>query len=214
MEPAEGVTPAHVKVSVDPRRLAPANYSAQLVFTTDSAASAHTNVKVAVAAPVTPPSSVISQKDAKSTPVQTKPGIPSQPDATQTASARLPTNEPAASQPNPGPKPEAVPAQPLPELVDCNASNYHRKRNGTLVWEGSLEPEGVLVIGGPYPALAGGKITDGEFPGCEISFKSYTSGIMIDEMPTKPDHFSRVKLHNSSTKRLSLIQLNWTSEKK
>jgi serine/threonine-protein kinase len=215
--PTEGVTPAHLTVSVDPRRLAPANYSAQLIFTGEASVSVRTNVKVAVTAPAAHPSPAESQqKDTNAAPIQAKSGVPAatQPGTKQGVPLKSPP--PVEVPPQPGPTAESkapvISQQPLPDVANCDT--YRGSRDGTLTWEGSLDPDGVLVIGGSLPQLAGGKITQGRFPYCAVSVGSLTSGIMIDEMPSLPDHFSRVKLHNSSAQRLNTVILRWTMPKK
>jgi hypothetical protein len=77
---------------------------------------------------------------------------------------------------------------------------------------GGLEPGGSLVIGGSDEHLAGGKTKGSRFPGCPITVNSSTNGIRIDEPPRREDGYSRVKLHNASSTRISQIELRWSIE--
>jgi len=261
--PLSGQVPAQVSISVDPARLAPGTYSAQVVFAAAGGnAAVGTNVKVRIAAPAVPPP---PPKGAPPAPAPvSKPQAPTissfsveprtiergqsatlnwsasgatelsldqnigaipatgarqvSPAATTnyTLTARGPggtTNRmltlevTAPPQPQPPPSPRYV----APPPVNCQATEYTGRKSGSLRWNGAvLPPDGELVFGGPDERLAGGKAGGQSLPGCDVTLTPGTTGIVIEDPPSRADGFRRLKIRNASKGPLSSVEIRWS----
>ena len=106
--------------------------------------------------------------------------------------------------------PPAAPPPPPPPVIDCHAPTYTGLHYGTLRWQnGVLDPDAVLVIGGPDQNLMGGRLGGQRLPGCDVTVTPATAGISIEDLPSRADGFRRVKVRNTAKAAISLVEIQW-----
>ena len=204
-QPAQGVTPQDVTVTVDPRTLTPgSSLTTLLIFSTAGGAPAQAKVKVNVRGrPPEITTSLPPKLPAGGNPPSTKSPAGKEPTKKEPTLPVVPSpaTQPPAVVPQP-PPPAVTPPSPPPEIVDCHAATYGGLRFGNLVWTGVLAPNGTQVIDN---ATARGK----PFPGCDVTVKAVTPGISIEEAPSRADGFRRVRVRNTTAASVAAVELRW-----
>jgi eukaryotic-like serine/threonine-protein kinase len=206
--PQSGTTPASIVVSVDPAHLNPGSHTGTLAFTgRDTPSKRNLSVKVIIDRPQQQPEQkkvettqgpLVGAK--KTTAVKT-----TQPDIK--THMEQPITEPVVT-------PIVTPPIEKPKLlpiVDCHTTNYHGPSiGGTLKWlGGSLDPNGLLVLGDSLGNVAGGRVTGQALPGCDVSVSIDTSELELVEKPSQQNNFRQVKVRNKSGIPISNIEVQW-----
>jgi hypothetical protein len=207
--PRSGTTPASIVVSVDPTHLDPGSHAGTLTFTgRDTPSKSNLNVRVVVDRKPEPKKIEITQTPpgGKQTTAIKPPPVDSRP-RVETTQPVKPIESVVVTQTEPPP----VEKPKLPPVVDCHASNYPGRQSGILKWlGGSLDPNGVLVMGDSRGNVAGGAVTGTPLPGCDVSVSLDTNEMEIVERPSSQNNFRQVKLRNKSSGLVSNFELHWS----
>jgi len=183
--------PTHTaEISVDTGKLAPGEYSGLLLVQAGSDTQ-HVVVKIAVQPEPKP-----ADTGRGNPPVVQQPPPKVVPPKNDTN-----TNTPLRPQPDP----------PVTEqAVDCKSSKWFGVDRGRLRWSGDLPPGGFVLLGRELKTIngAGGTWSGQAIPGCEINVTKLTPEISI-EPPSAGDHFSRLRVRNTSPNALSSFSLSW-----
>jgi serine/threonine-protein kinase len=209
--PQSGTTPASIVVSVDPTHLDPGSHAGTLTFAgRDTPSKSNLNVRVIVdrkpepkkvEITQTPPGGKQQTTATKPPPVDSRPRV-------ETTQPAKPVEPVVLTQTDP--PPVEKPRQ-LPPVVDCHASNYPGRQSGILKWlGGSLDPNGVLVMGDSRGTVAGGAVTGTPLPGCDVSVSLDTNEMEIVERPSPQNNFRQVKIRNKSSGAVSNFELHWS----
>jgi serine/threonine-protein kinase len=210
--PSSGNTPGSATVSVNSASLAPGPYTGLLVVSLEDQPVKPKTVKVSLTVQEAPKPPV----DLKP-PVEPKPPVehPTTKQTTSTPNGKKQTATTAgpvvSPPPEPNPPPPPPPAQEFPPAVDCHGPNYGGLPSGRLTWTGELPPSGTLVFGRDRHVLSGpaGILKGDPLPGCDVNV-GVPAGLAIEEPPNRANHFSMVKVRNTSNGTIPGVTMSWT----
>ena len=212
--PQTGTTPASILVSVDPTHMDPGSHAGTLVFTAgETTSKSNLNVRVIVDKKLEPKKIEMTQTQAppggKQQTTAVKQTTPVQKQRVETTQTVKPIDPVVVTPVEPAPVEKT---KQFPPRVDCHASNYKGRQNGVLKWLGSLDPNGVLVMGDSRGIVGGGEVTGTPLPGCDVNVSVDSSEMEIVEKPSLENNFRQLRLRNKSGGPVSNFELRWVAK--